>query len=139
MNSIDQMINSSGRNKCFRFLSPCENFFSERVIPVIIISVLVSNVDRVDNLTNMTNLQMSFIPRWKVRIVRRASMIEFASSFKETSEFKDDDRVCYCFGYTRKDIEKDYLTNCRSTIAEKITSEKKAGGCDCAQKHPNGR
>jgi len=66
-------------------------------------------------------------------------MIEIASSPKETSEFNDDVRVCYCFGYTRKDIEKDYLVNGRSTIAEKITSEKKAGGCDCTRKHPKGR
>lgn len=55
------------------------------------------------------------------------------------SEFRGDELVCYCFKYTRNDIERDYLKNGRSMILEKITSEKKAGGCDCAKKNPKGR
>jgi len=66
-------------------------------------------------------------------------MIEIGSYAKQRNEFKDDDLVCYCFGYTKKDIEKDYLDNGRSMIADKITFEKKAGKCDCAQKNPKGR
>ena len=67
-------------------------------------------------------------------------MIEIRSYSQERNEFKDDDLVCYCFGYTRKDIEKDYFdNNGQSTILERITSEKKAGKCDCAQKNPKGR
>jgi hypothetical protein len=65
-------------------------------------------------------------------------MIELRSHFQEINEFKDSDLVCYCFEYTRKDIEKDYLKNGRSTILEKIISEKKAGGCDCAKINPKG-
>jgi len=65
-------------------------------------------------------------------------MIETRSHFQEINESKDDDLVCYCFEYTRKDIEKDYLKNGRSKILEKIISEKKAGGCDCAKKNPKG-
>ena len=65
-------------------------------------------------------------------------MIEIGSFSRERDEFKDDDLVCYCFGYTAKDIEKDYLDNGRSLIFDKITSEKKTGGCDCAQKNPKG-
>jgi hypothetical protein len=42
--------------------------------------------------------------------------------------------ICYCFGYTRRDIEQDFITNNRSLILEKILAEKKAGGCDCAAK-----
>ena len=61
------------------------------------------------------------------------------SFFVEAGEFKDDDLVCYCFGYTRKDIEKDYLDKGRSLILEKIVIEKKAGGCNCAVKNPKGR
>ncbi|MDQ1331902.1 MAG: hypothetical protein QG578_2172 [Thermodesulfobacteriota bacterium] len=57
----------------------------------------------------------------------------------ETGEFKDDDLVCYCFGYTKKDIAKDYRDNGRSVILEKIAFEKKAGGCNCAVKNPKGR
>ena len=55
------------------------------------------------------------------------------------NEFKDDDLVCCCFQYTKKQIEKDYMDNGRSVILEKITLEKKSGGCDCAQKNPKGR
>ena len=67
-------------------------------------------------------------------------MIEFRSYPKERNEFQDNDLVCYCFGYTMKDIEKDYVENSsQSTILERITFEKKAGKCDCAKKNPKGR
>ena len=46
------------------------------------------------------------------------------------------DLVCYCFGYTRADIKKDFLENGRSLILEKIMEEKKIGGCDCSAKNP---
>lgn len=66
-------------------------------------------------------------------------MIEIRSYSQETNEFKDDDLVCYCFEYTRKDIEKDYAYNGgQSTILERIIFEKKAGKCDCVQKNPKG-
>lgn len=55
------------------------------------------------------------------------------------SEFKESDLICYCFEYTKKQIEKDYIDNGRSIILEKITRGKKTGGCDCAQKSPKGR
>lgn len=66
-------------------------------------------------------------------------MIEIGSYSQEGNEFKDNDLVCYCFEYTKRDIEKDHLDNGRSLIYEKITFEKKDGGCDCAKKHPKGR
>jgi hypothetical protein len=47
--------------------------------------------------------------------------------------------VCYCFNYTVTDIERDIWINGNSTILEKILSEKKAGGCQCATKNPKGR
>ena len=46
--------------------------------------------------------------------------------------------ICYCFGYTTSDIERDVLANGKSNIMEKIMSEKKAGGCQCAIKNPKG-
>ena len=46
--------------------------------------------------------------------------------------------VCYCFGYTAADIEKDVRLNGRSTILERILTEKKAGKCRCAVKNPRG-
>ena len=66
-------------------------------------------------------------------------MIEIGPFSQKRNEFKDDDLVCYCFEYTKRDIEKDYLDNGRSVIYEKITIEKKAGGCHCAEKNPKGR
>ncbi len=50
-----------------------------------------------------------------------------------------DDLICYCFEYTKDDIEQDYIKNGRSFIMEKIAEEKKTEGCDCAIKNPKGR
>ncbi|MBL3540549.1 hypothetical protein [Aminivibrio sp.] len=46
--------------------------------------------------------------------------------------------VCYCFGYSREDIEKEYLVTGRSAILVKILSSKNAGTCECAAKNPSG-
>lgn len=58
---------------------------------------------------------------------------------RDSSGYQSDRLVCYCFEYTRNDIERDFIQNARSLIMEKITAEKKAGGCDCANKNPKGR
>lgn len=50
-----------------------------------------------------------------------------------------DEMICYCFGYTASDIEKDLRLHGKSTILERILSEKKAGACQCAVKNPKGR
>ena len=47
--------------------------------------------------------------------------------------------ICYCFGYTSKDIQRDFIQNGKSLIMEKIISEKQLGGCDCATNNPKGR
>ena len=47
--------------------------------------------------------------------------------------------ICYCFGYTESDIEKDIRLNGKSTILERILCEKKAGACQCSVKNPKGR
>ena len=49
------------------------------------------------------------------------------------------DLVCYCFGYSREDIEQDVLNNGRSLIMEKIEAAKQYGGCQCTTKNPRGR
>ena len=55
-------------------------------------------------------------------------------------ESSGDELVCYCFGYTRKDIQRDWWNhNGMSTILEAIVAAKRAGGCDCARKNPQGR
>lgn len=66
-------------------------------------------------------------------------MIEIKSSFPKRNKFNDEDLVCYCFEYTKKDIENDFNENGRSLIYEKIVFEKKAGGCNCATKNPSGK
>lgn len=49
------------------------------------------------------------------------------------------DLICYCFGYTTADIEEDHRHHGRSTILERILTEKQAGTCQCTVKHPEGR
>ena len=49
------------------------------------------------------------------------------------------DIICYCFGYTRQDIETDLRKNGRSLIMEKIQAEKMLGTCRCATMNPAGR
>ena len=65
-------------------------------------------------------------------------MIDIKSSFPKRNKFNDEDFVCYCFEFTKKDIENDFNKNGRSLIYEKIVFEKKGGGCDCASKNPSG-
>lgn len=57
----------------------------------------------------------------------------------DEGDFKDNDLVCYCFNYTKADIEKDCRDHGRSTILEKIALANRSGGCDCARKNPRGR
>ena len=66
-------------------------------------------------------------------------MIKIKPKSQNQNEFNDDDLVCYCLEYTKKDIENDFNKNGKSLIHEKIVSEKKTGGCNCALKNPKGR
>ena len=47
--------------------------------------------------------------------------------------------ICHCFNYTFSDIESDVKLHRKSTIEERIASEKKAGSCQCETKNPKGR
>jgi hypothetical protein len=47
--------------------------------------------------------------------------------------------VCYCFGFTRKDIENEIDETGRSTVADRIKTEVKAGNCACEVKNPSGK
>ncbi len=55
------------------------------------------------------------------------------------NEFQDNDLVCYCFEYTKKNIIEDYQINGYSKIFEKIKAEKKKKGCNCEVKNPKGK
>ncbi len=47
--------------------------------------------------------------------------------------------ICYCFGYTRNNLEQDFIKNGKSLIMEKIMTEKRIGGCSCATNNPSGK
>jgi len=47
--------------------------------------------------------------------------------------------VCYCFNHTAEDIEQDIKEHGKSTIMEKIMTDKKAGRCQCKTENPKGR
>jgi hypothetical protein len=65
-------------------------------------------------------------------------MLNIGSKSKTENGFNENDLVCYCFGYRKKDIENDFYKNDRSLIYEKLAFEKKAGRCNCASKNPKG-
>lgn len=56
-----------------------------------------------------------------------------------SKETTDPIPVCYCFGFTRKDIQIEIADTGRSTIADRITAEVKAGNCACEAKNPSGK
>ncbi|HLZ12131.1 MAG TPA: hypothetical protein VKP58_06040 [Candidatus Acidoferrum sp.] len=47
--------------------------------------------------------------------------------------------ICYCFGFTRGDIQIEIANTGRSTIAGRIAAEIKAGHCACEVKNPSGK
>ena len=68
-------------------------------------------------------------------IFRRADLLVRVGA-KENS---DPIPVCYCFGFTRKDIEYEIAQTGHSTVAERISAEVKQGNCACEVKNPSGK
>jgi Zinc binding domain len=68
-------------------------------------------------------------------IFRRGDLLVRVGA-KETA---DPIPVCYCFGFTRKNIQDELVERGRSTIVEEITREVKAGNCACEVKNPSGK
>jgi Zinc binding domain/BFD-like [2Fe-2S] binding domain len=56
-----------------------------------------------------------------------------------TKETEDPIPVCYCFGFTRKDIENEIAETGRSTVADRIKTEVNAGNCACEVRNPSGK
>jgi len=54
-------------------------------------------------------------------------------------EERDPIPVCYCFGVARRDIADEVQRTGKSTIAERIKAEVKAGNCACEVKNPSGK
>jgi hypothetical protein len=52
---------------------------------------------------------------------------------------KPSELICYCFNYTKKDIQHDLEENGYSRIFQQIIDAKGDGRCDCADKNPKGR
>lgn len=53
-------------------------------------------------------------------------------------ETEDPIPVCYCFGYTERDVFEEVRTTGRTTIPDRIRSEVKAGNCRCEIENPQG-
>ncbi len=49
------------------------------------------------------------------------------------------DLVCYCFLYSRQDIEDEWKASGDTTIFERISAEVKAGNCACEVRNPSGK
>ncbi len=47
--------------------------------------------------------------------------------------------VCYCFGVSRQDIWDEIREKGKSSVAERIKAEVKAGNCACEVKNPSGK
>jgi hypothetical protein len=54
-------------------------------------------------------------------------------------ETEDPIPVCYCFGFTARQIAEDLTANGRSTIRPYIENQVRAGRCRCETTNPAGR
>jgi Zinc binding domain len=54
-------------------------------------------------------------------------------------ETEDPLPICYCFGFTRKDIWDEIRRTGNSTVAKRIAAEVEAGRCVCEVRNPSGR
>src|SRR5216683_1963517 len=70
---------------------------------------------------------------------RRRSSIDDLMVRVGSKETADPIPVCYCFGFTRKDIQREIAETGHSTIANRISEEVKAGNCACEVKNPSGK
>ncbi|PIE72219.1 MAG: BFD-like (2Fe-2S) protein [Deltaproteobacteria bacterium] len=66
-------------------------------------------------------------------------MISPVSILSEKTVFQENDLVCYCFQYSKKDITHDFQVHGYSKILERIKAEKKNKGCHCEVKNPKRR
>ncbi len=71
----------------------------------------------------------------KAPIFRRADLLVRVGM----KEVADPIPVCYCFGFTRKDIADEVARTGGSTVPRRITIEVKAGNCACEVKNPSGK
>ena len=65
------------------------------------------------------------------------SDVRVIPSFKGSPSHND--LVCYCFLYSRQDIEDELKASGEPTIFERISAEVKAGNCACEVRNPSGK
>jgi hypothetical protein len=53
-------------------------------------------------------------------------------------ETEDPLPLCYCFGFSRADVEREIAQTSSCTIPERIAAEVRAGRCACEIKNPSG-
>ena len=72
---------------------------------------------------------------------RQAPLFRRADLWVRVGVKENEDPVpeCYCFGFTRQDIADEMCTTGRSTVAERIAAESRAGNCACELKNPSGK
>ncbi len=68
-------------------------------------------------------------------IFRRADLLVRVGAKEESDPIP----LCYCFGFTRKDIENEIAAKGCATVAERISAEVKRGNCACEVKNPSGK
>ena len=81
--------------------------------------------------------KIGYVAKLKTNV--KTATVDISERPFENLDYKADGLICYCFEHTKDDIEQDFIKNGRSLIIESIAAEKKAGGCDCANKNPKGR
>jgi hypothetical protein len=65
------------------------------------------------------------------------SAVRVIPSFKGSPS--QNDLVCYCFLYSRQDIEDELKVSGATTIFDRITAEVKAKNCACEVRSPSGK
>jgi Zinc binding domain len=53
-------------------------------------------------------------------------------------ETEDPIPLCYCFAFTRSDVQREVAQTGDSSIPERIEAEIRSGRCDCERKNPSG-
>jgi len=94
----------------------------------------------------MSNTQYYFCDASDCDVVYFASEVDAPMFRREdlvvrvgAKETADPIPVCYCFGFTRKDIENEIAETGPSTVADRIKTEVNAGNCACEVRNPSGK
>jgi len=99
----------------------------------------VSQLERLKNTDSLRDTLIRIFKFPKKRIKKNFTKISKMKNNNLKRRYMLGNLICYCFEYTKEDIEQDVIKNKKSLIMEKIIAEKKMGGCRCAEKNPKGK